>query len=245
MIKKYIPNFITCLNLLCGCIGIVYSFTDLRVSSYMIFLACVFDFLDGFAARLLKVSSPIGKELDSLADVVTFGVLPGLIVFNLFTSDMIIDLFSGADEDVSTAPFNITFIAFLIPVFSALRLAKFNIDTRQSDSFIGLPTPANAIFFASFPLIVAEYTNSPITHLILNPYFLIVLCVLMSYLLIAEIPLFALKFKSFAWTANKLKYSFLFLSVALFIVLSIISIPIIIFLYIILSVADNKFKLSV
>ena len=244
MIKKQIPNSITCLNLLCGCIGIVYAFTDLSVSSYMIFLACVFDFLDGFVARLLKVSSPIGKELDSLADVVTFGVLPGLIVYKLLTIGMIDKIFEGSDGDVSPIPMALAFVAFFISIFSAVRLAIFNLDTRQSDSFLGLPTPANALFFASFPLILSQNPNSFISASLLNPYVLIGLSLFMSYMLVSGIPLFALKFKSFGWASNKIKYIFLISSALLFIALNVLSIPIIIFLYIILSVVENKINFS-
>jgi CDP-diacylglycerol--serine O-phosphatidyltransferase len=244
MIKKQIPNAITCLNLLCGCIGIVYAFTDLTISSYMIFLACVFDFLDGFAARLLKVSSPIGKELDSLADVVTFGVLPGLIVYHLLTIGLMNKAFAGTDGDASPTPIAFAFIAFSISIFSAVRLAVFNIDTRQSESFLGLPTPANALFFASFPLILSQYPNSVINNYLINPYILIGLSLCMSYMLVSGIPLFALKFKSFSWRANKIKYIFLICSASLFIILNVLSIPIIIFLYIILSIAENKLNFS-
>jgi len=236
MIKKQIPNSITCLNLLCGCIGIVYAFTDLTISSYMIFLACIFDFLDGFVARLLKVSSPIGKELDSLADVVTFGVLPGLIVYNLITIDML----GCIPFSRNTLPLGFAFFAFSISIFSAVRLAIFNLDTRQSESFLGLPTPANAIFFASFPLIINQSRNSEINNYISNPYILIGISLFMSYMLVSGIPLFALKFKNFSWGTNKVKYIFLICSASLFLILNALSIPIIIFLYIILSIAENK-----
>jgi len=242
MIKKQIPNAITCLNLLCGCIGIVYAFTDLTISSYMIFLACVFDFLDGFAARLLKVSSPIGKELDSLADVVTFGVLPGLIVYNLIAANFIEET---VNTSISTNIYTfLPFISFSISIFSAVRLAIFNLDTRQSESFLGLPTPANALFFASFPLIINQYPNSAINSYLINPYVLIGLSLFMSYMLVSGIPLFALKFKNFGWGANKIKYVFLACSALLFIILNVLSIPIIIFLYIILSIIENKLNFS-
>ena len=242
MIKKNIPNAITSLNLLCGCIGIVYAFTDLTVSSYMIFLACVFDFLDGFVARLLKVSSPIGKELDSLADVVTFGVLPSIIVYNLFSLDSINELVNKLIQDpVYTF---LPYVSFAIAIFSAVRLAIFNLDTRQSDSFLGLPTPANALFFASFPLIISQYPDSEIRSFLLSPYLLTGVSLFMSYMLVSGIALFALKFKSFGWKANKVKYIFLVSAALLFVALNVLSIPIIIFLYIILSFAERKIKVS-
>src|SRR5688500_5425764 len=139
--KRHIPNGITCLNLLSGCIGIIKAYQgDLKAASYLILLACIFDFFDGFAARILKVSSPIGKELDSLADVVTFGVLPGIILLKLSTLSPI--FFDGSNNFIYTDIKWQNYFCFVITIFSALRLAKFNIDTRQSDGFIGLPTPA-------------------------------------------------------------------------------------------------------
>ncbi|OZA56958.1 MAG: CDP-diacylglycerol--serine O-phosphatidyltransferase, partial [Sphingobacteriales bacterium 39-40-5] len=141
--KKHIPNSVTCLNLFSGCLGIVFAFQgNLIWASYAIVIAAVFDFFDGMLARLLKAYSDIGKELDSLADMVSFGVLPSVIIYQLFALSPQIDF--GADW--------LSFSAFIIAVFSALRLAKFNIDTRQSENFIGLPTPANALLIASFPL---------------------------------------------------------------------------------------------
>ncbi|HQS50964.1 MAG TPA: CDP-diacylglycerol--serine O-phosphatidyltransferase, partial [Daejeonella sp.] len=145
--KKHIPNSVTCLNLFSGCLGIVFAFQgNLIWASYAIVIAAVFDFFDGMLARLLKAYSDIGKELDSLADMVSFGVLPSVIIYQLFALSPQIDF--GADW--------LSFSAFIIAVFSALRLAKFNIDTRQSENFIGLPTPANALLIASFPLIIAD-----------------------------------------------------------------------------------------
>jgi len=253
-IKKHIPNFLTCCNLLCGCIGIVEA-SQLRLenASYLIFIACIFDFFDGFAARLLKVSSPIGKELDSLADVVTFGILPSIIFFQLINHAVNIDNISPLVPNyfylhLTTNP--IAYTAFLIAIFSALRLAKFNIDTRQSDSFIGVPTPANAILLASFPLILPAghlhnttynmVSYSWLAKTIADPYFLIVLTILMSYLLVAELPLFALKFKNFKWSGNQIRYIFLALSIMLLAIFYFTAIPIIIFLYIALSIVENK-----
>jgi CDP-diacylglycerol---serine O-phosphatidyltransferase len=231
-IKKHIPNFLTCCNLLCGCLGIILALqtTDLTVPCYLIFAACIFDFLDGFVARLLNVQSPIGKELDSLADVITFGVLPGIILFKLFSYSQEIQIY--------TSEYQLSLVALIIPVFSALRLAKFNIDTRQSESFIGVPTPANAILIASLPLILTQYSS--MNDFILNSYFLIALSLTMSYLLVAELPLFALKFKYFKWTGNEIRFIFLALSILLLAILKWLGIPIIIFLYIILSVLNNS-----
>jgi CDP-diacylglycerol---serine O-phosphatidyltransferase len=252
-IKKHIPNFLTCCNLLCGCLGIIkcfepigfyfggYNYQNLVAASLLIFLACIFDFLDGFAARVLKVPSTIGKELDSLADVVSFGVLPGLILYQLI---MMTDFVQSLSTELHTFIYYFEtppgIIVLLIPIFSALRLAKFNIDTRQSESFIGVPTPANAILIASLPLILAYSDSSLIKNSISNPYFLITLTLLMSYLLVAEFPLFALKFKNFKWADNKIRFIFMGASIILFIFLIWTAIPIIIFLYIILSLVENK-----
>lgn len=224
-IKKQIPNFITCLNLACGFFGIIFSFEDLTVASWLIFLACGFDFLDGLAARLLKVTSNIGKELDSLADVVSFGVLPGLIIWQLFHVALTVNTISG-----KTPASELMFLSVLIPVFSAVRLAKFNLDARQVSGFIGLPTPANAILIAALPLII-EYSEFNT----IDVNVLISLSIGMPLLLIAEIPLFALKFTSFRVKDNLIKYVFLLASAALLVVFQFLAIPAIIILYIILS----------
>ncbi len=231
-IKEHIPNFITLLNLLSGCIAITAAFNgNLIMASWLVGLAAIFDFLDGMAARLLNVKSAIGKELDSLADMVSFGVLPGVIVFQLFQMNLDID--SG----------NFAYVAFLIPLFSALRLAKFNTDTRQEEMFYGLPTPANAILIASFPLILNYETRvfgfdfSNYLIILINPYFLTVLSLVLSWLLVAEIPLMSLKFKSFKWADNKARYILLLLSLVLLVVFQFTGIPIIIFLYIFISLS--------
>ncbi|MCU0339244.1 MAG: CDP-diacylglycerol--serine O-phosphatidyltransferase [Spirosomaceae bacterium] len=213
----------TCGNLLCGCVGIVSAFRgDWLLAGALIFVAAVLDFLDGFVARLLNQSSPIGKELDSLADVVTFGVLPSMLIFQL------LEKANPALDSVLMSS-----IAFVMAVFSALRLAKFNIDTRQSDSFIGVPTPANAIVVASLPFILRF--NPEFEPWIVNQATLISYTLVMSFLLIAELPLFALKFKSFGWKGNEIKFIFLMLSVILLILLKFAAIPLIVGLYIIMS----------
>lgn len=236
-IKKHIPNSITCGNLVCGCIAIVTALKgDLVTSTYWVGLAAVLDFFDGFTARLLKVHSDIGKQLDSLADMVTFGVVPGIILFKMLSSPFVENT---AGETSSYLPY----LAFLIPVFSALRLAKFNVDTRQTSSFIGVPTPANAILICSLPLIhqfQPSIGNFDVSSIINNIYFLIALTIAMSYLMIAELPLFALKFKNFGWADNKVRFSFLTTAVILLSLLHFIAIPFIIFLYIILSALTKE-----
>ncbi|MBL7910671.1 MAG: CDP-alcohol phosphatidyltransferase family protein [Bacteroidia bacterium] len=263
--KKHIPNAITCGNLLCGCFGILFTSSySLDVAFYLLVIAAVLDFFDGFTARLLKVSSPIGKDLDSLADMVTFGLLPGFIMYKMialsilnFNIDLAIDIFSlfrigepALDElskiNITTMPILfMAFIAFIIPVFSAVRLAKFNNDPRQSDSFIGLPTPANGLLIASLGFVLIRqlhgYTSAPVNSIIFNPYFLTVLSCVLSFLLISELPLIALKFKNFGWADNKMRFILIGLAVLLLAVFQFVGIPLVIILYILLSIVDNIF----
>lgn len=234
-IIKHIPNGITCLNLLCGCIGILQAFEgNLQHSASLIFLACVLDFFDGFVARILKAHSPIGKELDSLADVVTFGVLPGVILYKLSMNQYVPE--SLLLKNV--VPWHVYFV-LMVPVFSALRLAKFNVDTRQSDSFIGLPTPANAMLIASLPFIYESCAISTDWQTVFQ-YLPSVLAVVMSLLLVAEIPLLALKFKNISWRDNKYRYLLVMVSLILFLFFQINAIPFIIFFYIILSLLGRQ-----
>jgi CDP-diacylglycerol---serine O-phosphatidyltransferase len=196
MIRKHIPNAITSLNLASGCIAIVFAFQGAYMTAaYFIALAAVFDFFDGFAARLLKAYSPIGKELDSLADVVSFGVAPGIMIFN-YLSDLSL---------ATNSSIYLPYLAFLIPVFSALRLAKFNIDERQASSFIGLPTPANAIFWAFG---IAGFFND-ILDTSFDPLIVIAVVIVFSWLLVSNLPMFSLKFKHYKWRGNRLRYYFL------------------------------------
>ena len=215
-IKRHIPNAITSANLVCGCIGIVLCLRgSIEQSVYFIWLAMVFDFFDGFTARLLKVRSPIGKELDSLADMVTFGALPAMIMYQLISN-------------VSSHE-HLPYIAFLIAVFSALRLAKFNIDETQSDSFVGVPTPANALFISSLIFILPEFT------FLNNTTILVVLTVICSYWLVMPMRLLALKFKNYSFADNKLRYLFLITSVVLLVFLQLMALPLIIIAYLIFS----------
>lgn len=222
--KRHLPNFLTCCNLLCGCLGIVFLLEGRNVpAAYFVWVACVFDFFDGFAARMLKVSSPIGKELDSLADVVSFGVLPSMVMYRML-----------ADSTTSEA---IPFIGFMIAMFSALRLAIFNVDETQRDSFKGLNTPANTLFITSLPLLrgtVGDWLYAPETLLLITVVF--------SFLLVSRIEIFALKFKNFSWADNKVRFTFLGLSVLLLIIFQVAAIPLIILLYIGLSLGDKAFS---
>jgi CDP-diacylglycerol--serine O-phosphatidyltransferase len=232
--KKHIPNFITSLNLLSGCFGIGFVFGgNVIMASYLIGIAAIFDLLDGMVARLLNVKSEFGKQLDSLADLISFGLLPGIILYSLLKI-----AFNDAEGFQAYLPF----IAFLIPLFSALRLAKFNIDDKQAESFIGLPTPANAIFIASIPLILIQQNETVISNLFGNPGFIIFLVLVLSFLLVAPIPLFSMKFKDLSWAKNYIRYIFIILSVILFIIFYFQAIPIIILLYILLSIINNSVK---
>jgi CDP-diacylglycerol--serine O-phosphatidyltransferase len=231
MIRRNIPNALTCANLLCGCIGVVEAFhNNLVISCILIGVALIFDFFDGFLARLLKVSSAIGKDLDSLADMVTFGLLPAIIVYQLLMQS-IPDLLGIWKA----------YPAFIIAIFSALRLAKFNNDPRQSDSFIGLPTPANAMLIASLPVILL--TEDPFwKDIIVNTTNLLILSVVMSFMLVMEMPLIALKFKHFGWKGNEFRFLLIASTVILILTLKILAVPAIIILYILLSVVDNVTK---
>lgn len=241
------------MNLLCGCMGIIFVFNGQpEISAIFIFVAAIFDFLDGLAARSLKAHSPIGKDLDSLADMVSFGVLPGMILFNLsrsFSAGSILfgfsNFFTGhAGKEVNAYPIAFSFAALLIPVFSAIRLAKFNNDTRQTTSFIGLPTPANSLFIASLPLIFfynseADFFETLFMKLLENPYLFVLLCATLSYLMIAEIPMFSLKFKNLKWEENKFQFILILIAVILIPVLRFAAIPVLIILYLLLSIINT------
>ena len=219
--KKHIPNAITCLNLFSGCLGIVFAFQgELEWASYSILVAAIFDFLDGMFARLLKAYSDIGKDLDSLADMVSFGVLPSVIVYQLFLES------SSANEWIN-------YTAFLIAIFSALRLAKFNNDTRQSESFIGLPTPANAMLIASLPFIADQ--GIFISPYLQNPLFLALFSLGMGILLVSEIHLMSLKFSNMNLRKNIHRYILAFSSLILLVIFKFAAVPLILILYVILS----------
>ncbi|MEO7975736.1 CDP-alcohol phosphatidyltransferase family protein [Flavobacterium sp.] len=233
-IKKHIPNLITLLNLFCGCIAVVFvSQNNFLIAFYFVCLGIFLDFFDGFFARLFKVSSPLGLQLDSLADMVTSGVVPGYVMYSLF-------LKSANPNDEIGSVF-IPFLGFIITLGSCYRLANFNIDTRQTDSFIGLPTPANALFILSLPLVI-KYSDSLIVFGILtNHWVLLAITICSAYILNAEIPLFSLKVKKFNLNDNILQIVFLLISVVLVLLLNYLAIPLIIIFYVLLSVVNNKF----
>jgi len=233
-IKKHIPNLITLINLFCGCIAVVFiSEANYEMAFYMVCLGIFFDFFDGFFARLFKVSSPLGLQLDSLADMVTSGVAPGYVMYSMF---------ANSGHQLGTSPL-IPFLGFIITLGSCYRLANFNIDTRQTDSFIGLPTPANALFIISLQLVLDMYSDTSlfILELFTNQYVLLVITLFSAYILNAEIPLFSLKFKKFNFKDNIIQIVFLLLSFLLILLFQFGAVPLIIIFYVLLSVVNNTF----
>ena len=236
--KKYIPNTLTLLNLFCGSVGVIFAVNNNFVAAALfVFLGVFFDFFDGFAARKLNVQSELGLQLDSLADVVTSGLVPGIVMYKLLViveSDWgEVDLENGLELPL------IPLIGLSITMASAYRLAKFNIDTEQTNYFKGLPTPANALLILSLPLILEFQNNDTINTIILNKWFLLGLTAVSCYLLNSGIKLFALKFKDWSFRANATRYIFLILSLVLLIVLRFAAIPLIIVTYIVMSLLDN------
>jgi CDP-diacylglycerol--serine O-phosphatidyltransferase len=229
-IKRHVPNIITLLNLFCGCIALVFAMKDnFEMAFYFVCLGIFFDFFDGFFARLFSVSSPLGLQLDSLADMVTSGVVPGFVMFKMLSNSI------NSDPSLVYFPF----LGFIIALGSCYRLANFNIDTRQTDSFIGLPTPANALFILSLPLIV-KYSDSLIAlELLTNNWFLLVITLLSAYILNAEIPLFALKIKKFNFKDNALQILFLLISILLLVLFQFSGVAMVIVFYVVLSVVMN------
>ncbi len=242
-IKNIIPNFITSLNILSGSTAIVFAFENkFFEASCLIGLAVVFDFLDGFSARLLKAYSELGKQLDSLADVVSFGFAPSVFMYQL---NKLVFIKEGQFSNLIHPGFITVLIfgsSFLIVVFSALRLAKFNIDNEQTNSFKGLPTPANAIFITSLMLIIFKYENTIYDSFILNHYFLVPVSLVSSFLLVSNIPMFSLKFKTFGFKKNIFQYILLLISLILLITLHFLAIPLIILTYVLLSIIYGIIK---
>lgn len=262
-----IPNLFTATNMLCGVLAIILALAGrIDIAPFLIFLGAILDFFDGFLARLLKQQGELGKQLDSLADMITFGLAPGIIMMVVLISQttqvnledivwhgeyittnstsnrpvwMAIDEWKSAFINFKDIDF-LPFVGLIIPFFSMFRLAKFNIDTRQSESFIGLPTPANTIFFMAFPLLLVQYGDTvgwehDLIMWIIQPMILIPIIVVMSVLLVSELPLFALKFKHFKWEGNEIRYIFLTSCGLLIAFLWTWSIAIIVLLYLLLS----------
>jgi len=247
MIKKQIPNLFTLLNLLSGIIAVMVALSGrLVLASFFVFLGIFFDFFDGFFARKFKVEGELGKQLDSLADMVTSGVAPGIVMFQLLLfatqEQYFMSLMQSGQIENNLLIFLIPSIGLIIPLASAYRLANFNIDERQTSSFIGLPTPALSILVVSLPLIIYHSDQLFFMRLARNSSFLIFITLLGSYLLNAEIPLFSLKFKNYGWTDNTIKYIFLIAVTLLLLTFQTVAIPLIILLYVLLSVIENILK---
>jgi CDP-diacylglycerol---serine O-phosphatidyltransferase len=236
------PNILTSMNILCGSLATILALESkdyLIYAAILIAAAAVFDFLDGFSARLLSSFSAIGKDLDSLADMVSFGVAPAIIMYQLLKMSLF-----GADrtfslETVRIDELIVLFSCILLIVFSGLRLAKFNVDTRQTTSFVGLPTPANAMLIGSIPLILATTNLSFVKDILLNTWVLLAITLFESVMLVAEYPMFALKFKTFNYNENRIRYNFIILSAVLLASLQFLALPIIIILYILISGINN------
>lgn len=225
-LKKHIPNAITCCNLFSGCLACAMAYSgDYKLAMAFIVLGAVFDFFDGMVARLLHVSSPLGVQMDSLADDITFGVAPATIVFVFMKNELYYPSYLGVMSEI------LPYAAFLIAVFSACRLAKFNIDKRQTTTFIGLPTPANALFWSSLITGAGDW----IYALNAGWFFLLALIMIFSFFLISEIPMFSMKFKNLSWKSNKTRYIFLLVSIPM-LVLGYLAPLAIISWYLILSI---------
>jgi CDP-diacylglycerol--serine O-phosphatidyltransferase len=240
--KQHVPNFITLLNLLSGCIATVFAvLNQLEFAAIFVFLGIFFDFFDGLAARLLDVRSELGVQLDSLADMVTSGLVPGIVMFQLLNMSQSggwnLD-FLGTGTDLNV----LSLSGFIITLASAYRLAKFNIDENQVSSFIGLPTPANALLILSLPLILIYQNNNVLNDFILNQWFLLGLTMLSAFLLNSKIELFSFKLKSSGFKENGIKYLFLIGSLVLLLTVKFLAVPLIIVLYILASLIEKQFK---
>ena len=252
--KKHIPNFITLLNVFCGCVATVFAvLNQLELAALFVFLGIFFDFFDGLAARLLDAKSELGLQLDSLADMITSGLVPGIVMFQLLGMSMsggwnLPEWQSGLDISGQSASFAwnaiqvsaLPFFGFLITMASAYRLAKFNVDEDQATSFIGLPTPANALLILSLPLILYYQNSTLLSGLILDQWFLIGLTLLSAFLLNSRIELFALKFENWSFKDNALRYIFILISLVLLITLKFLAIPLTILFYILSSIIQKE-----
>ena len=231
-IAKYIPNAFTLANLFSGCLAVLFAVQDrLEYAALMVALGIFFDFFDGFFARKLKVASAVGLQLDSLADMVTSGLVPGIVMYQLLNKSQGLPW----GEDHFTYMPSLGWAGFAVTLASAYRLAKFNVDERQNTSFIGLPTPANAILILSIPMILMYEEYAFAKALFSNPYLLLAVSVLSCFLLNAELPLFALKFKNYSWRDNKHRYVFMLLCLLLLVSLHFLAVPLIIAMYILIS----------
>jgi CDP-diacylglycerol--serine O-phosphatidyltransferase len=234
--KKYIPNVFTMLNMLSGLIALNFVFVnDFVYAALFVFLGVFFDFFDGFFARKYKVQSEVGLQLDSLADMITSGVVPGTVIFVLLSQNAQENLVFSASKWFALFPY----FGFMLTLAAGYRLAKFNVDTRQTDSFIGVPTPAMSIFIMSLPLIILKSENQLIVNMVQSNWFLIVIVLLFSYLMNSDLSLFALKFKTYDWKKNANKYIYIAISILLLTLLQVLAIPLLIIIYILFSIIIN------
>ncbi|MGB3142552.1 MAG: CDP-alcohol phosphatidyltransferase family protein [Maribacter sp.] len=245
--KKHIPNFITLLNVFCGCVATVFAVLNrLEMAALFVALGIFFDFFDGLAARVLDVKSELGLQLDSLADMITSGLVPGVVMFQLLAMSQTGGWGDGSHFFLNSGEFQwihlVPFFGFIITMASGYRLAKFNLDENQVSSFIGLPTPANALLIISLPLILLYQNNDILNGIILNPWFLMVLTLLSAYLLNCSLPLFALKFKNLSFKDNAMRYIFLTVSIVLIITMKFLAIPLIILFYVLSSLVQEKLQ---
>jgi len=246
--RKHIPNFITLLNVFSGCVATVFAvLNQLELAALFVALGIFFDFFDGLAARVLDVKSELGLQLDSLADMITSGLVPGIVMFQLLAMSQT----GGWDNDILNSmaylgDFQLRslwpFAGFIITMASAYRLAKFNLDENQVSSFIGLPTPANALLILSLPLILFYHPSNVLSNLILNQWFLIGLVFVSTFLLNCSLPLFALKFKNWSFKDNALRYIFLIISLVLLITMKFLAVPLIILFYVLSSLVSQWFQ---
>jgi CDP-diacylglycerol--serine O-phosphatidyltransferase len=238
ILKKYLPNLLTLGNLFCGIIATIFAVEgNFNLVGLFVVIGIFLDFFDGFLARILNVKGDLGKQLDSLADMVTSGLVPGIVMFNLLANNQHI-------LDLSITSSFLPFLGLIVTLGACYRLAKFNIDTRQLESFVGLPTPAMSLFVISLPLIQQSSEIEFIQNLIANDYFLCGVAFLLTYLMNAELPLFSLKFKEYSIKNNATKYFFLATSLLLLIFLHYTSIPLIVLFYVVLSMIINYKKES-
>ncbi len=236
----WVPNFITSLNLAAGSLAVFLGIEgQLGWAAILIGVAAIFDFLDGMAARLLHAYSDIGKQLDSLADLISFGLAPAAMMMSMLELAMFNVNRPIMEIEASTMQWIFLLSVLLIPASGAFRLAKFNIDTRQSDSFLGLPIPANALFYASLALILDMGHNTVINQIILNRFNLLTVLVFLSALMISEIPMFSLKFKHLKWHGNQIRFLFIGLCILLLITLQLLAIPLIVICYIVISLLQK------
>lgn len=245
-IKRSIPNYITLLNLFCGSIAVIFAVQgNLVMAAIFVALGVLFDFVDGLAARLLDVKSELGLQLDSLADMITSGLVPGIVMFQLFRRALPEYAATATEWEVGQELFEwdfplLSLLGLLVTLASGYRLAKFNIDERQAESFIGLPTPANALLIISLPLILIFQPHPDLVSVVLNPWFLLALTIFSCFIQNAAIPLFALKFRTWSFSENGWKYLFILYCLILLIFGQFAGIPVIIISYVLLSILLNR-----